>query len=328
MKGIFASLAAALLIIAILFYSLFSTASPSQAETKNPPKYHVQVITQNTNEHFWSMFKQGASKAGFEMNVYVEFVDIAQKNTDSSVQALEKAIFSKVDGVALQAQDITKTSAMLKKAKDNHIAAVTFENELGYIQNITSVGSNSYEIGLMAGKMGADACKGNANAAVIVNGANEKNSQKNLKVQGINSALSKYFAKSDQHVYTLNSGMFETEKLMSRILSENPNINLIICTDERSTPGIAQYIVDENRVGEISIIGYGAMPQTLNYIERGVIYGSVCPDAYQIGYKTIEQLCAALDKKTAAENINNINTELFSISKKNVSGFMVKSDEK
>lgn len=328
MKGILAALVAALVTIGILFYGLYGTSNSGGTEKaeQTHPKYHVQVITQNSDEHFWTMFKKGASAAGTALNTYVEFVDIAQKDTDTSVQAVEKAIFSKVDGVALQAQDITKTSAVLETAKKNKIAAVTFENELGDIPDVPIVSSNSYAIGQKEGEMGVEVCNGNANVAVIVNGAQQQNSQyKNLKLQGILHAFSAYSGMKVQNVYSLNSGMFEIEKLMNTILAQNPKLNLIICTDERSTPGVVQMLVDTNKLENISVVGYGAMPQTLKYIKSGVIYGAVCPDAYQIGYQTVAQLCALLDKKQVTESLN---TELITIDRFNADKYMVKSDEK
>jgi ribose transport system substrate-binding protein len=329
MKGIFASLAVAFLAIAVLFFNLYGTvnnvAIENQADKK--PKYHIQVITQNSDEHFWTMFKRGATAAGTDLNTYVEFVDVAQKDVDTSIQAVEKAIFSNVDGIAFQGQDINRTSAVLKAAKAKNIAALTFENELSYIPDVPTVGSNLYDIGQKEGSLGVEACKGKANAVLIVNGTGNQSSEyKNLKLQGIMDVFSKNPGISVKAVYSLSAGMFETEKLMSKILAQNPKVDLIVCTDERNTPSIAQTIVDNNRVGDISIVGYGAMPQTLKYIGgRGVIYGTVCPDAYNIGYDTVSQLFAILNGNQVSESLN---TELFAINRANVDKFMVESNEK
>ncbi|HEX2985323.1 MAG TPA: substrate-binding domain-containing protein [Caproiciproducens sp.] len=328
MKGLLALLVAALAIIAFLFYTLIGSADSTQNEQKTlkQPKYHIQVITQNTDEHFWTMFKKGASAAGSNLNTYVEFVDIPQKDTDTSIQTIERAVSSKVDGIALQALDIAKTSAALARASSRNIPAVTFENELGDIKGVSTVGSNSYTIGQQEGAMAVNACKGGGKTAIIVNGANDPSGQsKNLKLQGIFASLSKHPGFASPQVYMLDSGMFETEKLMNKILLQNPNLKLIICTDERSTPGVAQVIVDSNRVGDIAIVGYGAMPQTLKYIEHGVIYGAVCPDAYHIGYQTVAQLCDILDKKQVTDSFN---TDLFSITRQNVGRYMVQTNEK
>lgn len=327
MKGIFASLLAALVVIGVMLCSLYFTGNvPDTKDTSRTPRYHVQIITQNTNAHFWTTFKKGASEAGKKLNVYVEFVDVSQNNIDTSAKTLEKAIFSKVNGIAFQAEDVEKTSSLIQLAQQNKMAVLTFENDHYLIPNIPTVGSNSYQIGYQEGQMGIQACGGKGCVAIIVNGAGSQESSqyKNLKLQGIMDALSKSKGIQIQEVYTLNSGMFETEKLMGTILSKEPKVNLILCTDERSTPGIAQVLVDSNRVGDVSVVGYGAMSQTLNYIKRGVIYGSISPDAYTIGYDCVQQLTNVLDGSNVS---NSLNTDLFSINEQNVDRYQVTENE-
>ena len=120
-------------------------------------------------------------------------------------------------------------------------------------------------------------------------------------------------------VYPVNVEHFEVEKSTNEILDERPDVDLILCTGETSTPGVAQVLLaDANRVGDICVIGYGAMPQTLDYIERGVIYGSVCPDAYQIGYQSVKQLCRMLDGETVS---NSLNTSMYTVTADNLEEF-------
>lgn len=330
MKKIFISLIAALVVVCAMFYSLYDAGRTGGEEkvTDNRPRYHIQIVTKSsTNEHFWTEFKKGASDAGNKLNIYVEFVDVAQDSLETSVKTFEKAINSKVDGIALKAEDIEKTSALVNSARKKNIAVLTFENDHYFLPDIPTVGSNSYDIGCREGKMGANACGGTGCAAIIVNGSDEKESSqyKNLKLQGMMDAFSKYPDIKVQKVYTLESGMFETENLMSEILKQNSKINLILCTDERSTPGIAQVLVDKNRVGEVSVVGYGAMPQTLDYISHGVIYGSICPDSYHIGYDCVQQLSEMLGGGKVSDTLN---TDLFSIDASNVEKYRVNSDGK
>lgn len=329
MKGIYISLTAVLAAILVMMVSLYG-AGQTGAEGGRPeqvPRYHVQIVTKNADEHFWTTFKTGAVDAGKAMNVYVEFVDVAQDSLDSSLRALEKAIYSGVDGVAFQAQDVEKTGALVKKARDREMAVLTFENDRNYLTDIPTVGSSSYDIGFQEGEMGVRACGGQGRAAIILNGngGGESGQNKNLKLQGMMDAFSKNSGIQVQEIYSLDSGMFETEKLMSTILTKKPKIDLILCTDERSTPGIAQVLVDENSVGEVAVVGYGAMPQTLSYIDRGVIYGSICPDAYHIGYDCVQQLAALLDGNRISDSVN---TDLFSIDSSNVGRYRVSGDEK
>lgn len=322
MKIIYSVMAAAILALFILLINLLYAPNTESAQPpENAPQYHIQVITQNSPDQFWTTFKQGAQKAGEDLGVYVELVDIAQRDTDATVQAVEKAIYSQVDAVALQAPDVEKTAEVLTRAKEAGLKVLTFENDVYFVPNASTVSSNSYNIGQEAGRIAAMACGGRGRAAVLINdtGNDENSLYKNLKLQGLMEAFSNFPEIELTETYTLNSGMFEVDKLTNRILSSGDPINLIICTDEQSTPGVAQVLVDANKVGDIAVVGYGAMQQTLNYIDRGVIYGTVCPDAEQIGYKTVSQL---YDSLGGAEIGDCLYTDIYTITRKNVKDYL------
>ncbi|MFA9381625.1 MAG: sugar ABC transporter substrate-binding protein [Acetanaerobacterium sp.] len=321
MKITFSVMAAALAALAVMLVSLYFTGSGgvSDKPPEQPPEYHVQLVTQSGSEHFWTMFKKGAQSAAADCNMYVEFVDIAQRDADLSVQAVEQAIYASVDGIALQAADLARTEAVLDAAIMAELAVLTFENDVFFAKNAATVGSNSYDIGYEAGRMGAAACGGRAKVAVLVDDVSADESgtspYKNLKLQGMLEAFAGYDSMELTGVYTLSTGMFDVEKVTSRILEEHPDVSLVICTQEKSTPGVAQMVVDANRVGDIRVVGFGAMPQTLEYIERGVIYGTICPDAYEIGYTTVAQLCERLHGRQISDLIN---TGIYAVTAQNL----------
>jgi ribose transport system substrate-binding protein len=109
--------------------------------------------------------------------------------------------------------------------------------------------------------------------------------------------------------------MFEAEKVFSEIMESGSIPDLIICMDEKCTPGIAQLLVDYNMVGDVKLVGYGFTALTLEYIEHGVIYGTICPDAYEIGYQTVTSLIELLEGNQISDAIS---TGLNAIDKSNV----------
>ena len=328
MRGIFGILSAMLITILVMLSNLFITMNQSDPEQEpdNPQSYHIQIITQNTDEHFWTLFQEGARKASKDFNLYAEFVPITPGNPTVLAETIEKAVYSKVDGIALQPADYEKTKAVINMALDSGIPVVNYENDKYLIKEIAAIGSNSYDIGYTAGSMVRPAVKGEANIAVILAaGSNQGDSQyKNMKVQGILDAISSYGKVNISEIYTLDPGMFEGERLANTILTEHKDINVILCTDEKSTPAVAQVLVDSNKVGDVKVIGYGTMPQTLNYIRKGVIYGTVCPDAYKIGYQTVEQLYNSIKKEAVSDSIY---TETFTIDNTNVDQYNMENKE-
>ena len=322
MKYFFAVLSVVfVLLFAMVGYTYFSGEyAPEGSAVLTEPRAHVQMITQNSNEHFWSTFKRGALDAGKEENIYVEFADISAKDPELIAETAEQAVYSAVDGLALQAADEERTANVLLMAEKAQIPVLTFESDLFPTTDVPTVGSNSYDAGYSLGQMAIQACGGRATAAILVESVleNAPSSSRNLKVQGIMDALSDAPQIEVTQVYPVDVERFEVEKCTSQILEERPEVDLILCTGETSTPGVAQVLVDANRVGDICVIGYGAMPQTLDYIERGVIYGSVCPDAYQIGYQSVKQLCRMLDGETVS---NSSNTWMYTVTKENLEQF-------
>ncbi|MFA5675254.1 MAG: sugar ABC transporter substrate-binding protein [Christensenellales bacterium] len=326
MKRIFIAMSATLLLLIILSVMLFVDENNTVNSGASSPGYYIQIITQSANTYFTKMLKTGAGAMGEELDVYVEFVNIGYRDSEELV-AIEQAIYAKVDGIALQAADITKTSDLIKKAEDAGIAVILYENDMFFIPEVASVGSNSYEIGMLAGQMGIEVTDGYAKTVVILNAANndDESLYKNLKVQGILDVFSNYPNMKIDGIYALDSGMFEVERLTGRILDDHPDVSLIICADERSTPGVAQVLVDAGRVTDVDVVGYGAMLQTLNYIERGVICGSICPDAEAVGSAIVKQLYA----KIKGNNISDYyNTQIFAVRAENVNDFRLEPNGK
>lgn len=327
-RWIFGMLIGMLLVILLMFGVLMVHSDDTKEVASHSTNYdlHVQLIIQNTDEYFWKFFKEGAKVAGDELSTYVEFVTAPQNDTTAITQAVEKGIYANVDGIALKPADSLLTHELIDEAVYQGIPMVVYENYSYGITNTPIIGSNSYSIGNIAGNMAVEATKGKSNVAVIINDPGEEGDvlYKNLTIQGILEAFSDYSTMKLTNIYTLKQDTFETEKLATDIIEKETDVDLIICFDERSTPGLAQVLVDNNKVGDIQIIGYGIMPQTLDYIERGVIYGTISPNAYDIGYYTVYQLV----KQIKGEQISDYkSTDLYTINESNVQDYISMIDE-
>lgn len=313
-KAIFGSLIGMLLFILVLFGNMLINSDDQFASDKldRVPEYHIQVIVQNSNENFWNNLKLGASAAAEEQNVFVEFVPVAQNDASTINTAVEKGIYANVDGIALQAT-ATDTVNMIKTLTEEGKQIAAFENYYYDFKNIPQlpvIGSNNYDIGYYAGDMTVEATVGKKKkkdgkyeVGLILNDANNQDNEvkNNSIVQGILQAFVLYkddINLSADHIYPMDTGIFDQEKLNSLILPDAKNLDVIICTDEKITPSVAQLLLDKDMTKDITIIGFGDKDQTLNFVKRGVIYGAVCPDSYKIGYYTVQQLVKKIKGET------------------------------
>lgn len=319
MKYTYAALVLALIILASMLINLFASFKDETSTLlpQDTPKYHYVFITRDNNDPFWTRLKKGAVDAGEKKNIFVEFVDVPYKDPVLIADAVERAILSDVNGIALQPMDVEKSTEALNKAREAGIAVLTYENDVFYIPDFPTVGSNNYEIGYAAGEMAAAASDGKASIAVIANdpGMQDSKQYNNIKMQGLLEAVARYPQMSVEEIYTLNTKMFEVEKLTTSILTEKPEIDLIICSDSENTPGVAQVIIDSGKVGTVGVIGYGTMPQTMEYIEGGVLYGTIAADSYAIGYNAVSQLSDLCDEKQISEFFN---TNIYTFTSENL----------
>ena len=305
-KWAFRTLSAILLILAALFVHLMISGQRTESTPDQIYEYHIQIAVRDTDEYFWQLFRQGAQQAGEELSAYIEFVPVLPRDPDALRVMVEQGVNAKVDALALQAVDVNVTADIVSYALEREIPVLTYESDTFTIPGVPMVSSNSYTTGMIAGEMAAKAVGDNARAIVILGnpGAEAEAQTQNLIIQGIMEGSAKAPGFTIKSAYVLQTELFEAEDLRHTLFSREADINVILCMDERSTPAIAQMLVDENRVGDIAVIGYGVMPQTLDYIERGVIYGSVCPDAHEIGYYTVKSLVDSLNGLQVSDSFN------------------------
>ncbi len=327
LKGIYGVLIGMLLVMLVMYAGLImgkNKDTKQQTRVENP-RYHLQLIVQSTNENFLTNFREGAEKAGEEDGVYVELVTLKQLNVNALKEAVEMGVNAGVDGIALQAADISQTRQIIEAAKKQGIAIMTYENNNYPVSDTPAVGTNSYNLGYYAANMAVEATGGKADVAVIINneGNDGEEEYKNNIIQGILDSFDAYSTMEipEDSIYTVDTDMFEAEEIASHIINKADKPDLIICMDEKCTPGIAQIFVDNNLVGDIKIVGYGVTKQTLDYIDHGVIYGIVCPDANEIGYDTVKQLVQSLDGEPIS---GTVSTGLYTINRDNVRDFLEK----
>lgn len=281
-----------LLIFAILYTDLLmNTVRDKRQDSREVATYHLQIIAGGREAYFEDALSQGALTAGDETDTFVEFVTLAQWNHTSLREAVEKGIMAGVDGIAFSSSDPTLIADLQGLSESRGTALVLYESSSADEGEIPKVGSNAYSIGMAAGNLAAQA--GCRQALLVLDADGGSSTQyRNLNVQGVLEGAAGQVSITDTAL--VDTGLLAVEELLRRLASPARDFDTVICLQESLAPVLVQSIVDNDQVGEIRLIGYGASPATLEYIRRGVLEGVVCPDAYDIGYGTVHQLISLL----------------------------------
>ena len=304
-------------VISLLFIQLLGVQYENGAVLAENYEYHIQILTSNASSYHSSRLREGAYASMEKNGVYAEFVTAAHLDISNLGKFIDMAVSAQVDGVAIQPVDIDETGSLIKAAQDKGLVVTNYESGLNLIPGIPTVGSNYTNTGFLGGEIAVDAVGGDSEAVVILSGSSldpDTQQQQNLIVKGIADAAAHVENFKISGVEFVNNQLFEAEDVMVELLSRESPPDAIICLDEKSTPAIAQTLVDHSRVGDVQIVGFGSMPQTVDYIRRGVIYGAVCPDSFETGYEIVKQQKNIIEGKEVDEYIS---LKLYRIDKSN-----------
>ncbi|HHU90712.1 MAG TPA: sugar ABC transporter substrate-binding protein [Clostridiaceae bacterium] len=261
-------------------------------ESTSKIDYHFIVIAQNTDDSYWQTVKEGCFDAAKDSNVAVEFNGPRFTNIDEQVKYFKMAVASRVDGIVTHVLDEEVFTPLIDEATDAGIPVITIEADAKDSKRKGFVGTNTYNLGSEAGKLVLESTGEEANIGIIIksfNGTSE-NVPQSLRVAGFKDALKDAPLASIKTIQSSGTGLFSAEEVTRQILYNHPDVDTIICTTVKDTISAAQIIVDLNKVGEVTIIGYGDAPEILRYIEKGVIYGTVAANPYEMGYESIRSL--------------------------------------
>lgn len=284
------------------------------------PEYHFVVIAQNMDS-FWQSVREGCIAAAEDFNVAVEFNAPRLTNLEEQMRYLNIAIASRVDGIITHVLDEGKFTPLIDKAVDAGIPVITIDSEATKSKRSAYIGTSTYNLGSEAGKLLLKSGKVRANVYIIIKSYMDglENVSENLRVKGFKDAL------ADEPLVSVktqasSTGYFSAEEVTRRILNNDPAVDTIVCTSAEDTISAAQIVVDLNRVGEITIIGYGDSQEILRYIGKGVIYGTLVSNPDQIGYQSIKSLVEI--KKNMMTSSAYVDTGVIVVTRENVDEYI------
>ena len=263
------------------------------------PKYHFSLIMNAEDDIFWQDFKKGAFQACKVFDVAIEFNPVTEPDRNNQiVEYINIANKSQLNGIIVAGENTEEYKAAINDATAQGINIVVGEFEAINSDRLSYVGTNYYEYGVEAARLiakaGGDSMP--VNLAVILSSedADELNSvstsQNDIMMNGLKSVL-RYNIVS--LLYRSND-LLGAEDLIRSILTEHPDIDVLLCTNSKDTVAAAHVIGERNLVGKVSIVGTDINDEIANYIEKGVIFGTVDRNGYGAGYKSVETLVESM----------------------------------
>lgn len=285
----------------------------SRAVAAERPKEYQNwyvLITEDPNNVFWDSVFQSMCEEGNSNDAYVEKLGDNLSEDYSVLELMEIAIASDVDGIILEAEDTDEINTMIRKASAAGIPVVTVLQDTSSRHRKSFVGPSNYNLGREYANVILRAAKNARRKEVLETGgsvtsnidvrilldANSVGTSQNIILTSMqealdsNKQLSMNIKTTTQMIETEN--IFGSEESIRQLLQgrDEPVPDVIVCLSEINTKNILQALVDQNKVGEVTVIGYYDSDSILKAIDKGIIYASAAVDTKQMGINCISAL--------------------------------------
>ncbi len=300
--------------LGISLYTIFSLSRVSSAtdERYTEVSSHIGFFIPDNSYSFFQEVIAGAEEAAKERGVGLSLHRVSSESPDLSM-----AKYSGITGAVIY-PDIPEEEMrrILSELAAVDIPVVLIEHNIADAKPWPYVGTNNFDLGKKIGDLAASIGKDPIEMAVVYS---EKSpgiyAERELVEMGILSALGEREI-GTVHYMTTDMNPLDAEDLTSRILSDSPEINLIVYTDSNDTLAASQVLIDMNLVGQVQLIGFGSEEPVLDLISRGVIAGSIAVNPFDIGFRSVE-VVHELEMQGVSESFVDTGVEI--ITKKNLS---------
>ena len=300
-----------LFIVTLLFYfrTHIAVSEVLSKETDNNYYKEYALITRDTSDDFWTPVYEKMAYYGDKDGIYVQWMGKNITTHYSWQELMEIAIEADVEGIIVEADDSEECCYWINKAEEEGIPVITVRTDSQISNRISYVGVSYYNLGTEYGNLVLSAAmdtlqsRKNADDAgeidemldvmVLMNKDISDNTQ-NTILLAIQEQLNKNEELSSKikvnPIMIDNSNDFSAEESIQDLLKIPDSTDIIICLGETNTVSLYQAVVEQNKVGEIVIIGYSDSDTTLKAIQKNIIYASITADVDQLGKSCIEAL--------------------------------------
>ncbi len=296
-----------LALITILSTMMFSACSnpssntSSNASQSKSGKHTFGVICQALNSEYWKGFAQGARDGAAEVGVEVVINGPnAETMVTEQIAMIEDMMTNGVDALLVAANQPDSIKPTFDKAKQTGIPVMEVDVECGWTGRVCYVGAGNYNGGKAAGEWYNTHLEKGSKIAIIRGALGDPTHD--LRVNGCTDTLDKSF-----QVVANQPANSEREKavgVMENILTANPDIKAVFCTNDEMALGALKAIQAQKL--DIKCIGFDGNLDALESVKENGLAATVSCVGYDIAKLaviTMEKHLNASEPKKSEEQV-------------------------
>ena len=292
-----------LVIFSLLLFVFTACSNDEPASSPDSNNNNEPAVNEDANESYHFIFvpklihpwyesvRAGALGAIAELEeqgikITFEWDPPPQADIIQHSQKVETGISKKPDAIAVAALDPAVTTPIINQAVANGVNVITFEADASESDRLLYVGNNQNEKdGEVLAELLAEKLNYEGEVAILLGSLGAPSHRE--RVEGFKRVMDKYPGIKIVAEQADNDDVVRAAELTEAMIQANPNLKGIFANNAANPIGAAQAVSAAGKQGEILIVGMDDDPETIRFLEEGVITGIVVQDVPEIGYEGI-----------------------------------------
>jgi ribose transport system substrate-binding protein len=246
------------------------------------------LISANVKVPYWQSAGAGFTQSAGQLKVAYTFTGPDTYDPAGERDELKNAIAKKPDGILISVADPTLMKDDINNAIASGIPVITIDSDAPTSKRLFFVGTNNYQAGMTGGKRLAQELKGKGNVVVFT-----MPSQSNLneRLRGYKDAIESSPQIKLAHIVDIKGDPRIAFDSVEQFLGNDKkeHIDAFVCLEALSGKEVA-IVLDNYKVKGRTIIAMDTDPDTLNWIQKGVIAATISQKPYTMAFVGLKML--------------------------------------
>jgi ribose transport system substrate-binding protein len=238
-------------------------------------------VAANITLPYWQAAKAGFMDAARTLGVKAEFTGPETYSPEEELAAFQKAVEKNPAGILISPARPEEFTNAIDAAVKQGIPVICMDSDAPGSKRIMFIGTDNYHAGIESGTRLAQVIHEEGSVVVITIPG-----QHNLdeRMRGVQDALKKYpKIKITQTLDDKGDPKLANDQISS-LLEHKEKIDGILCLEASGGPGAAEVLHRLNLAGKIPIVAMDRNPETLDWIQQGVITATIAQKPYTMSF--------------------------------------------
>lgn len=302
--------------ISAAFMAIIFVLSLTACREREEKKSRITVIAKAVNSNFWHRVRDGADAAATEYNV--DFLFLGPENEEdysAQIELIEGAVRGGTDAIILSAIDYERLSEVVDKAARTGVRILTVDSDVSSRNVSTFIATDNVKAGRVAAEAAVSGFSSQSEIKIGLVNYYESTENGQSREEGFKEYIKSVPNAEIVCKETADSNTESAAAAAERLMTEHPEINVIVGFNEWLTLGVGSAIKNKNAAGRIRAVGFDTNTVSIDMLEKGEMDALIVQNPFAIGYLGVKCAVGLLNGETYSERQY---TDVVAVTKENM----------